>query len=104
MLPDRPHGRRLTAAEQMRLDQLERQLNDDDPELAAALSGEIEPRNLATTPRWALVASVVVAAAVLVLLAALVGGTGGAAAAATTLLTGFAAWRLLQRRRRRRDS
>jgi hypothetical protein len=104
MLADRPHGPRLTAAEQMRLDQLERQLNDDDPELAAALSGEIEPRNIAGAPRWALVAGVAMAAAVLVLLAAVVGGTGGAAAAATTLLSGFAGWRILQRRRRSRDS
>jgi Protein of unknown function (DUF3040) len=104
MLADRPHGRRLTAAEQMRLDQLERHLSDDDPELAAALSGEIEPRNIAATPRWALVAGAAVAAAVLVLLAAVIGGIGGAAAVVTILLTAFAGWRMVQRRRRSRDS
>ncbi|WP_379660070.1 DUF3040 domain-containing protein [Pseudonocardia aurantiaca] len=94
----------MTATEQMRLDQLERQLSDDDPELAAALSGQIGPRNIAAAPRWALVAGLAVAAAVLVLLASVVGGTGGAALAATTLLTAFVGWRMVQRRRRSRDS
>ena len=104
MLADRPHGRRLTAAEQMRLDQLERQLREDDPLLAAALSGvgETGPRKFAAPPRWVLVAGAAVAAALLVLLAALVGGAGGALAVTVTLAAVFVGWRLLQRQRRQR--
>jgi Flp pilus assembly protein TadB len=101
MLADRPHGRRLTAAEQMRLEELERQLREDDPDLAALLGGGVEsaPRTIARPPRWALLAGAAVVAAVLVLLAAVVGGTGGALAVVATLVSAFAGWRMLRRRR-----
>jgi anti-sigma factor RsiW len=75
MLADRPHGRRLTAAEQMRLNQLAERLRDDDPELADALrDGRPRPE----APRKGLVASASAATAVLVLLGALFGGAPGA--------------------------
>jgi hypothetical protein len=90
----------LTAVEQMRLDQLARQLREDDPELADALSSpDARPRNLASAPHWALLVGILTAAAVLVLLAGVVGGVGGALAVVVTLLCAFAGWRVLQQRR-----
>jgi hypothetical protein len=103
MLADRPHGRRLTAAEQMRLDQLERQLSEDDPQLAEVLSSG---PGAATGPgRWlswsrVLLAGAAAAAVFLVLLAALVGGLGGAVAVVVTLITASTGWYLLRRRSR----
>jgi hypothetical protein len=98
MLADKPHGRRLTAAEQMRLEQLERQLRDDDPQLAEAFSMVTEPRTFVS--RGSLLAGAATLTIVLVLFAALIGGAGGAMAVAATLLAAFAGWRYLQHRRR----
>uniref|UniRef100_UPI001C5EABC7 DUF3040 domain-containing protein n=1 Tax=Pseudonocardia nigra TaxID=1921578 RepID=UPI001C5EABC7 len=77
MLADRPHGRRLTAAERMRLEELERRLREDDPELAEALRGG-RPRQ--ERPRPLVIAISAAAALVLVVLAAVVGGPAAAAA------------------------
>jgi hypothetical protein len=78
MLADRPHGRRLTAAEQMRLDQLAQHLREDDPRLAEALSSAgPAPRRPAAPPQRAmLISALTAAAAALVVLAAVVGGPG----------------------------
>jgi hypothetical protein len=89
----------LTAAEQMRLDQLARQLREDDPRLAAALTGpDNGPRAPAHPPHWALLVSIVAAAGVLVLLACVVGGVGGAVAVVATLASALVAWQLARRR------
>jgi Flp pilus assembly protein TadB len=98
MLADQPHGRRLTASERMRLDELERQLGNDDPQLAEALRQGLPP----STPRRAVVAGTAMAAAVLVLLAALAGGTTGAASMVITLVVLLAVWVLTWHRRARR--
>jgi Flp pilus assembly protein TadB len=94
----------LTAAEQMRLDQLAQHLREDDPQLAEALSSPgPAPRKPATASRGALLAGAVTAAAALVVLAAVVGGPGGAAALVVTLLSALAGWWLVQRHRRTRN-
>jgi Flp pilus assembly protein TadB len=103
MRAERPHGRRLTAAEQMRLAQLEQQLREDDPDLAAALGSTATPPTRSTTgQRGIRLAGAALAAAFLLVVGALVGGAGGLAAVAVTLLAGAGAWWLLQRRRMRR--
>lgn len=92
MLADRPHGRRLSAAERMRLDDLGRRLAQDDPALAEALrQGRPRPQRLMTFLRGGVSA----VACGLVVLAVLVGGVGAAAAmalsvAATVLLVAAA--------------
>jgi hypothetical protein len=105
MLADRPHGRRLTAAEQTRLDQLARRLREDDPDLAAALSGpetERQPRSPDPAPRWALVVGLAATATVLVLLGAAVGGVSGGLAVVVPLVGAFFGWFFLGRHRRLR--
>jgi Flp pilus assembly protein TadB len=98
MLADQPHGRRLTASERIRLDELERQLGNDDPRLAEALRQGVPPGS----PRPAVVAATAIAAAVLVLLATLAGGTTGAASMVLTLVVLLAVWALTWHRRARR--
>ena len=93
MLADRPHGRRLNADEQRRLDDLERRL----------LSGSLAPPRpvpvgLAAVQRRPfdvrlLLASVPVVAGLLVL-AVVIGGPGGLVAVAVTLLATLLVCRL----------
>jgi Flp pilus assembly protein TadB len=98
MLADQPHGRRLTASERIRLDELERQLGNDDPQLAEALRQGVPPGS----PRRAVVAGTAMAAALLVLLAALAGGTTGAASMVLILIVLLGVWALTWHRRARR--
>jgi Flp pilus assembly protein TadB len=97
MLADRPHGRRLSAAERRRLAELERQLRAEDPTLADALDAD---RPVDPPPRRRVVAGTAATAAVLVLVATLAGVVVGAPlillSTVLTLITALTLWLLVR--------
>lgn len=101
MQPDRPSDHRLTAAERMRLDDLERRLAEDDPALAEVLGGRRRP---VAPPPAGLAGWAAGAAAALLVLAAVVGGIGGVAATLLALLATLGIHLVLQRRTAHRRS
>jgi hypothetical protein len=94
MLADRPHGRRLSAAERRRLAELERQLRVEDPMLADALDAD------PPAPRRRIVAGAAATAAVLVLVATLAGVVVGAPlillSTVLILITALTLWLLVR--------